>query len=99
MRIEFHRTGGFAAPAMKRSAAIDTDDLSETDRAHLTALVAAAESAPVTSGDRRPDAFSYKITIQHDSGSSRVLSASDSAMHESVRDLVDWLKKRATPAQ
>jgi hypothetical protein len=99
MRIEFQRSGGFAAPAMKRSATIDTKDLSKADRDHFASLVSAAESAPPPTGEPRPDAFSYKITIHDDSGGSRILRAADSAMPDSVRLLVDWLRERATPGQ
>jgi hypothetical protein len=99
MRIEFQRSGGFAAPAMKRSATIDTKDLPEAERAHVASLVSAAESAPPPSGEPRPDAFSYKITIRDDSGGSRVLRVSDSSMPDSVRPLVDWLRGRATPGR
>lgn len=98
MRIDFHRSGGFAAPAMKRSATIDTKDLSTADRDHLASLVKAAESAPPPTGEPRPDAFGYKITIHDDSGGSRILRASDAAMPESVRHLVDWLRERAKPS-
>jgi len=99
MRIEFKRSGGFVAPAMKRSATIDTKDLSTADRDHLVALVSAAESAPPASGEPQPDAFSYQITIHDDSGGSRILRATDSAMHDSVRLLVAWLRERATPCR
>jgi hypothetical protein len=95
MRIEFQRSGGVAAPAMKRSTTIDTKDLSEADRAHVTSLVSTASSAAAPTNEPRPDAFGYKITIQDDSGGSRVLRASDCAMNESVRPLIDWLQNRS----
>jgi hypothetical protein len=99
MRIELHRSGGFAAPAMRRSVTIDTKDLSEAERDHVAALVSAAESAPPPSGESHPDAFAYKITIHDDSGGCRILRASDTAMADSVRHVVEWLRARATPSQ
>ncbi len=98
-RIECQRSGGFAAPAAKRVDTIETKDLSQTDRDHLASLVSAARSAPAPTGEPRPDAFHYKITIHDDCGGSHVLRASDQAMHDSVRRLVDWLKEHAKPSR
>ncbi len=93
MRIEFKRSGGFAAPAMKRSVTIDTKDLSKADRDHVASLISAAESVSLPTGEPHPDAFHYKITIHDDSGGSHILRAADSAMPEAVRLLVDWLRE------
>lgn len=97
MKIEFTRSGGFAAPRMKQSLSLDTNDLSQAEAsevmklvndADLSALSAAPEAPP------QPDEFHYRISVE-DEGRSESVRASDSAMPDALVPLVDWLSNKA----
>jgi hypothetical protein len=97
MKIEFSRSGGFAAPAMKQNLEIDTDDLPPHEAKELLELVDKADipSTPRVPISPRPDAFHYRIKIG-DGDVSHTATASDADMPESLNPLVDWLTQRAT---
>ena len=98
MKIQFTRSGGFAAPAMKQSVTVDTNNLSEAEANELKSLVAQA-NLPALSGESeatsRPDEFHYRISIE-DEGGSQSVRASDSSMPETLGPLIDWLSGKAT---
>jgi len=98
MKIEFSRSGGFAAPAMRQTVEIDTDDLPESeadallkliDNAGIANLASQATTAP------RPDALHYRIKVS-DEGLSHTATTSDADMPEALHPLVDWLTDRAS---
>jgi Emfourin len=93
MKIEFSRTGGFAAPAMNQKVEIDTDQLPGNQAEELLKLVTKADIpslAAQTPSTPRPDAFHYRVTIK-DQGISRTATGSDADMPETLQPLVDWL--------
>ncbi|HYJ87334.1 MAG TPA: protealysin inhibitor emfourin [Pyrinomonadaceae bacterium] len=97
MKVEFSRSGGFAAPAMKQSIEIDTDDLPESEADELRALISNAGienlGTPATTS-RQPDAFHYRIKVS-DKGLSHTATTSDAEMPEALHSLLDWLTDRA----
>lgn len=98
MKIQFTRSGGFAAPAMKQSVTVDTDDLPEAEANELVNLVNRADLPAVSAQPKpapRPDEFHYRISVVGE-GQSQTVGVSDSDMPETVAPLVDWLSERAT---
>lgn len=98
MKIEFSRSGGFAAPAMKQKLEIDTAELPPNEANQLQSLIEGADLASLADRDAqppRPDEFRYRITV-NDEGRSYTTTASDTDMPEAVGPLVDWLSKRAS---
>ncbi|HEX7176189.1 MAG TPA: protealysin inhibitor emfourin [Pyrinomonadaceae bacterium] len=105
MRISFDRAGGFAAPAMRRSFKVDTDELAADEAEELRGLLAEADIPSAASRQNaeragaarpRPDAFHYRLVVEDDEDT-RTVVASDADMPESLRPLVQWLTKRSTP--
>ena len=96
MRIEFQRSGGFAAPAMKLSHSVDSVDLPADEAEELEALVKQADVAnlPARSvGERpRPDAFYYRVVIEDERGRNTIVT-SDADMPPALRPLVNWLSQ------
>lgn len=99
MRIHFERSGGFAAAAMKRSCTVDTENLPDDEACELNALVASSGvtqlAAPPAAPSAARDVFHYRLTIE-DSGRQHSVAVSDTNMPESLRPLVNWLKRRAS---
>src|SRR5258705_9657353 len=98
MRIEFQRSGGFAAPAMKLSHSVDSDNLPGHEAEQLEALVKQADVANLAAsavGDRRrPDAFYYRLVIEDEHGRNTIVT-SDADMPPALRPLVHWLSQHA----
>lgn len=98
MKIEFSRSGGFAAPAMKQKVEIDTDDLPENEADELLNLVDQADLPKVASQPKnapRPDAFRYKISVSNE-GLTQTATTSDADMPEALQPLIEWLEKRVS---
>ena len=98
MKIQFTRSGGFAAPAMKQSVTLDTDNLSDAEANELVNLVNQADLQAVPAEPEptpRPDEFHYRISVEAE-GQSQTVGVSDSSMPETLGPLVDWLSERAT---
>lgn len=98
MKIEFSRSGGFAAPAMRQSVQIDTDDLPKSEADELLNLISQADIgnlAKQTANSPQPDAFRYRIKVS-DHGISSTATTSDADMPEALHSLVDWLTDRAS---
>ena len=98
MKIEFSRSGGFAAPAMNQKVEIDTDDLPKNEADELLNLVDPADLPKFASQPKnspRPDAFRYKISVS-DEGLTQTATTSDADMPEALEPLIDWLEKRAS---
>lgn len=98
MKIEFSRSGGFAAPAMKQKVEIDTDDLPENEADELLNLVDQADLTKVASQPKnapRPDAFRYKISVSNE-GLTQTATTSDADMPEALQPLIEWLEKRVS---
>jgi hypothetical protein len=99
MRIEFQRSGGFAAPTMKLSHSVDSVDLPAHEAQQLEALVKQADVANLAAravGERpRPDAFYYRVVIEDEHGRNTIVT-SDADMPPSLRPLVHWLSQHAT---
>ena len=99
MKVQFTRSGGFAAPAMKQSVTVDTDDLPEAEANELVKLVNEADLPAVSAEPKpqpRPDEFHYRISVEGE-GQSQSVKVSDSSMTETLGPLIDWLSKKATP--
>jgi hypothetical protein len=99
MRIQFRRTGGFAAPAMNRSVTVDTQSLPAGEAQELVSLVKAAGITaggpqPVRPAPSAPDAFRYQLGIE-DGGAHHSLEVSETQVPERLRPLIDWLRERA----
>jgi hypothetical protein len=98
MKIEFSRSGGFAAPAMRQSVEIDTDDLPESEASELLNLIDKASIKDFTTRETtspQPDAFHYRIKVS-DEGLSHTATTSDADMPEALHPLVNWLTDRAS---
>lgn len=98
MKIEFSRSGGFAAPAMRQSVEIDTDDLPDGEANELLNLMSNAgieNLATQATTSPRPDAFHYRIKVS-DKGVSHTATTSDADMPETLQPLVEWLTDRAS---
>jgi hypothetical protein len=102
MRIHFERTGGLAGPAARRSCTVDADSLPEGEAKEFHDLVreanvpALAGHSPAEGEPARPDAFRYRLTLE-DGGRQHALEVGESAMPATLRPLIKWLTKRATP--
>lgn len=97
MKIEFTRTGGFAAPAMKQSLSLDTNDLSQAEANEVMKLVSDADLSALSAvpeAPPQPDEFHYRISVE-DEGRNESVRASDSSMPETLVPLVDWLSNKA----
>jgi len=98
MKVQYTRSGGFAAPAMKQSVTVDTNDLSEAEANELVNLVNQADLPALSAEPKpqpRPDEFHYRISVEGE-GESQSVGVSDSNMTETLGPLIDWLSKRAT---
>ena len=98
MKIEFSRTGGFAAPALRQHLEIDTDDLPAQEAHDLIALVKKADINDLklaTNSYRAPDAFRYRITVT-EGDVTETATASDADMPAALTPLIDWLSERAS---
>ncbi|HYU99673.1 MAG TPA: protealysin inhibitor emfourin [Pyrinomonadaceae bacterium] len=98
MKIEFSKSGGFAAPAMRQSVQIDTDDLPPSEADELLNLVSNAgigELANQSTPSARPDSFHYRIRVT-DKDISQTATTSDADMSEALNALVAWLTNRAS---
>ena len=95
MRIILEQAGGFAAPAMNRRVEIDTStlDAGESQAAAAHARTALASNEPRPSSPPRPDAMSYRLTIQ-DGDQKRVLTFSDADLPAAVAPLLAWMQAR-----
>jgi hypothetical protein len=102
LRIHFERSGGIAGPATRRACTIDADELPSAEAGELHDLVRAADLAAPTSqpsgGARpvRPDSFHYRLVIDHE-GRRHTIEAGENDLPASLRPLVKWLTKRASP--
>jgi len=97
MKIEFTRSGGFAAPAMKQNLKLDTDDLPDAEANEVLTLVNQADLPALSAGPEaapQPDEFHYRISVE-DEGRSDSVRTSDSSMPETLGPLVDWLSNKA----
>jgi hypothetical protein len=94
MRINFKRSGGFAAlPALSRPVVIDTDDLSHEKAKEVKGMVEAARSldhqaAPGESKSR--DAYNYTVEIE-DGGAKHVIQTQDGNVPTPLQPLINWL--------
>jgi hypothetical protein len=98
MKIEFTRSGGFAAPAMNRQVEIDTQQLPQHKAEELKKLVEDADLRGVGAtgtSNPRPDEFHYQIVVEDDDGQRVTAKTSDSEMPEALSPLIDWLSKQA----
>ena len=98
MKIEFSRSGGFAAPAMKQTVEIDTNDLPQHEADELLNLIDKADlgsQASQSTAPSRPDAFHYNIRVSSEGGS-QAAQTSDADMPEALQPLIDWLERRAS---
>jgi len=98
MKIEFSRSGGFAAPAMRQKVEIDTDELTQTEADELLNLVnnaGVANLATRATTSNRPDEFHYRIKV-NDKGVTHTATASDTDMPEALHPLVEWLTERGS---
>jgi hypothetical protein len=101
MRIHFERAGGFAAPAQRLSASVDTDQLPADKAQEVDQLLQSADIPqlvgvrPSAQRQTRPDMFHYRLTVE--AGSQKhTVTVSDADMPEALRPLVHWLTSWAT---
>ena len=92
MKIEFSRSGGLAAPAMRQKVEINTEQLTNSDAQELLELIGKADVAnhPTETITPSPDSYYYRITVT-DQGESHTRITSDADMPEDLNALVDWL--------
>lgn len=98
MKIEFSRTGGFAAPALRQHLEIDTDDLPSQKARDLIELVREANinnPQPAANSYLAPDAFRYRITVT-EGDVTHTAAASDADASDALSRLIDWLSERAS---
>jgi hypothetical protein len=98
MKIEFLRSGGFAAPALGQTVEIDTDDLPQHEAKEVVDLVRSAgieTVAPAAAASPAPDAFHYRIKVS-DADVSHTATVSDADMPESLNKLIGWLTSHAS---
>jgi hypothetical protein len=95
MRINFKRSGGFAAvPGLSRPVEIDTDDLTHEKAKEVKGMVEAARSldhhaaAPADSKSR--DACNYTVEIE-DGGEKHVIQTQDGNIPAPLQPLINWL--------
>ncbi|MFL6229394.1 MAG: protealysin inhibitor emfourin [Pyrinomonadaceae bacterium] len=96
MRINFKRSGGFAAlPALSRPVVIDTDELPHDKAQEVKGLVAAARAAdhptPGDGGQSR-DAYNYTVEIE-DGGAKHVIQTQDGNVPPPLQPLINWLSR------
>jgi hypothetical protein len=96
MRINFKRSGGFAAlPALSRPVVIDTDDLSHEKAEEVKGMVEAARGAdqptPPAGGKSR-DAYNYTVEIE-DGGAKHVIQTQDGNIPATLQPLINWLSR------
>lgn len=100
MRIQFERTGGLAAPAMRRGCTVDTASLPKDEAREVEDLLDAANLFAIPAGPAAQaagrDVFTYRITVE-DGGRRHSVEVPERGMPAALRPLIDWLKKRATP--
>jgi hypothetical protein len=87
---------------MRRGYAADVDALPPDEASELRELIHAANipdlvARPTTPRPQpRPDAFHYRLVVE-EGGQRHTIEVSDTDMPSSLRPLVDWLAKRASP--
>jgi hypothetical protein len=92
------RSGGIAAPAQRRTHAVDVDALADADRREFTELLAAA--APLfgqASSSRRsptPDATYVRLVVD-DGAAVREGTWSESSLPAPCRALARWIEAHA----
>lgn len=99
MRISYERTGGFAAPAMRRACTVDSASLPEDQARELHRLVEAADlfnlppqaSAPAAARD----AFRYRLGIEAE-GRQHAIEVFERDVPEGLRPLLKWLNNRCS---
>jgi hypothetical protein len=91
MKIEFSRSGGFAAPAMRRKVDIDTNDRSVDDAQKLKQLISRADLARQRNAFNKPP-LTMRFTIASPWAMRRqsyTRSSSDEEMPENLQPLID----------
>jgi len=91
MRLAVVRGGGLAGMVTKTELASDALSAEDADALHEKVEQAGlleSHEAPATE-PAHPDELTYEVTIEHE-GRHRTVRATESAMPEAVRALVDW---------
>jgi hypothetical protein len=97
MRVIIERHGGFAGIA--KCTTLDTETLSETDRAKVQSLIEEAglfspgELAGQIAG--MPDRFRYSITVVADDGVSRTSQFGESELPRAVQELIELARENS----
>ena len=96
MRITLERSGGVAN--VRRAVTVDAAALAPERAEELRRLVAAAGVATFPENPTplagRPDRFTYRLTVEDESGS-RAVTVSEEAASEEMQRLVDWVQANA----
>jgi hypothetical protein len=100
MKINFERTGGFAA-AMHQAKTIDTANLPPDDDRTVRALIDKSDFFDQPSNTAAPkssaDMFQYKLTVE-DGDRSHTVALSQTAVPEAMQPLLNWVTQKARQA-
>lgn len=100
MKIHFERTGGFAG--MRLSTTVDSEELPKPDAEKLEDAVrnTAFFDLPdhLQQGGPGADRFNYHITVEQE-GRSHSVIAPESALDDTLRELVQFLERLARSAR
>lgn len=94
MKIQFTRSGGFAG--IRTQITLDLDDLPTAERKAIRSLVDQANffDLPAECLSPRPDAFQYRVVIEH-GGRRHQVRADERGAPESLRPLLERLMQLA----
>jgi hypothetical protein len=99
MHIHFKRTGGFAAPAMRKEVTLTSDTLSPQEKEHIHELLNAADFFHLPSSSPASkigaDQFRYEISVEHE-GQSHAIQVDEAQVPQSLEPLLAWLVKKAS---
>jgi len=94
MRIEFRRSGGFAAISVRLT--LESAELPAAEREALEALIVRADffALPAARGRKLPDGFQYDLAIEQ-AGRRHALRLHDPVEPEALRPLIERLTEMA----
>lgn len=94
MKIVCERTGGFAGLTLR--AEVDSSELSATESRKMEKLVEGAKpfEQPEKAKGSMPDQYQYDLTIE-DKGRAHSIQTNDTAVSDEMKELIDWVIKKA----
>ena len=94
MRIRFYQSGGIAGRMPSGPLEIETAELADDEAKELSRLVEQATECPsgFSPASARPDAFYYRIEVEHPDGVTSEWDAADGEMPSALQPLMSWLR-------